>query len=205
MKSLLSLRTWHGIRTHLLTQYDWNSTRKSRRSTYEGMPIPWWTYSAVEFIDQVIPSSSLILEFGGGNSTLFWANRGNPSLTLEADSRWHTLISASISKSSQKNQVVHVDLGNPKAICDVIGSRTFDLAVIDGGDNRSLIADIAKRFLGETGMILWDNSERLEYQSTIKLLHATGWNSLDFFGISPINAYASKTSLFFRDSRHLLP
>jgi hypothetical protein len=82
-KTIRTILTWHALRTHLLEQVGWNTTRKSKTSLLHGRPIPWWNYASVQFIDQIVSTDSQILEIGGGNSSLYWMERGNYLVTLE--------------------------------------------------------------------------------------------------------------------------
>jgi hypothetical protein len=66
-----------------LTQTGYLESIASKAPIRNGLPIPWITYPALEFLEKSVSSSSRILEFGGGFSTLFWALRGNPISYME--------------------------------------------------------------------------------------------------------------------------
>ena len=42
-------------------------------------PIPWYTYPAIEFLNQIDFSVKSVFEFGSGNSTRYWAKRAEKS------------------------------------------------------------------------------------------------------------------------------
>ena len=44
--------------------------------------------------------------------------------------------------------------------------------------------------------MIWDNSDRDEYHDGVNDLKLHGWKGIDFFGLGPINAYASQTTIF---------
>jgi len=74
----------------------------------------------------------------------------------------------------------------------------FDLVVVDGMA-RVLTAWLAARQLGSNGIILFDNSERWQYNAGYQLLVDAGFARLDFWGVGPVQSYEWCTSLFVRN------
>ena len=68
----------------------------------------------------------------------------------------------------------------------------FDVIVIDG-QWRNACAAISGAYLNRGGMIIFDNSDR--HYNGCDLLREKGFFQIDFSGFSPINRYASTTSL----------
>lgn len=58
----------------------------------EGKPIPWYTYPAIEQIDKWDVSGSEVLEYGAGNSTLWWAARARSVTSIESNEGWYERI-----------------------------------------------------------------------------------------------------------------
>lgn len=56
-------------------------------------PIPWYSYPAIEFLSQFEYASKAVLEWGSGNSSLFWANRAKSVVSIEHDKEWFSKIS----------------------------------------------------------------------------------------------------------------
>lgn len=52
--------------------------------------------------------------------------------------------------------------------------------------------------LKDDGVIIWDNSDRVNYQEGYDFLLANGFKRLDFWGIGPVNSYSWCTSIFYR-------
>src|SRR3989344_8151771 len=61
---LYTLLFKYGLQQSALTQSALDS---------KGEPIPWYTYTAIEYIKSLDLSYSRILEWGVGNSTVFWS------------------------------------------------------------------------------------------------------------------------------------
>ncbi|MFH0879142.1 MAG: hypothetical protein V2A34_05480, partial [Lentisphaerota bacterium] len=53
-----------------------------------GKPIPWITYSALQFLESRIRKDFRVFEYGCGNSTLWWANRVQQVTSCESDEQW---------------------------------------------------------------------------------------------------------------------
>jgi len=196
LQSVLSLRQWHALRTHFLSQIGWQLSRVKGSAQDESGPIPWWSYSCTSFLDQTIPTSWTVLEIGGGASTQWWAQRGNSVTTLETDSEWSIKLRNSTTLFGNRVEILDLKDISVASISQILGNRKFDVVVNDGAGERSIIGPYLNSLRSEQGILIWDNSDRLEYTSGIEELKASGLTALQFFGLSPISAYASKTTVF---------
>jgi len=48
-------------------------------------PIPWYTYPSINFLETRSFSDKTVLEFGGGQSSIWWGLRAKNVVTLEGD------------------------------------------------------------------------------------------------------------------------
>jgi hypothetical protein len=202
-RTLSSLHHWHALRTHFLAQMNWQQSRREGKSLDLDGPTPWWSYSCTDFLDQVVPTTSSVLEIGGGASTAWWASRGNSVTTLETDPHW-----ASVQRKANQQYASHTEVQeipdlNPSTLIPLLAGRTFDVVVNDGSGNRSDLAVVLSSVLVADGILIWDNSDRLEYAQGIEDLVSVGFKPLHFFGLSPISAYASKTTIFSKHGYEL--
>ena len=55
-------------------------------------PLPWVTYSFMEFIYERLDCKMDIFEFGAGNSTLWYASKVNTVTSVEHDQIWYKKI-----------------------------------------------------------------------------------------------------------------
>lgn len=74
----------------------------------------------------------------------------------------------------------------------------FDVIVIDGMA-RTLSAWLAIRHLKPGGFILFDNTDRWQYNGAYRLLAAAGFRRIDYYGPGPVNKIEWCTSIFVRD------
>lgn len=197
LKTLLSLPTWHALRTHFIAQHDWENSRKTKQARQFEKVVPWWSYSAASFIDQIVPVSSSVLELGSGYSTLWWLSRGNAVVAIESSKIWAEKVVSDAGSSSLKLTMINQNPEDSSVLSQLEMLPKFDVLVIDHSGDRSDAAEIYIRFLTDDGIIIFDNSDRFEYQAGIEFLRNKGFSSLDFFGLGPINAFASKTSVYF--------
>lgn len=165
-----------------------------------GRPIPWYTYPAIEFLQQLDLSDRTVFEYGSGNSTLFWAARAARVVTVEDDEQW----SAKVRMEAPANCVVLVE-PDLRRFVDAIQRypEGFDIVVVDGparGRTRFKCATAALQHLKPGGLIILDNADWLPESAA--LLRNAGLLQVDMSGFIPIGDHTQTTSFFFhRESR----
>ncbi len=202
-RTITSLSHWHALRTHFLAQINWQQSRREGKSLDLDGPIPWWSYSCTSFLDQVVPTTSSVLEIGGGASTAWWASRGNSVTTLETDSHWASVQRQANQQYASRTEVQEIPDLNPSTLIPLLEGKSFDVVVNDGSGNRSDLATVLASALSIDGLFIWDNSDRMEYAKGMQDLISAGFKPLHFFGLSPISAYASKTTIFSKHGYEL--
>jgi hypothetical protein len=73
------------LRRQYLTQSGWLDSAESKLSQRAGKPVPWITYAAIHFLEQEIGGEQSIFEYGGGHSTLYWAERVRRVVAVDHD------------------------------------------------------------------------------------------------------------------------
>ena len=184
-------------RVRALHQIGWlESVKQGRSIDGEHRPVPWFTYAATSFLDQVIPEQAKVLEIGGGNSSLWWSARNCPVTVIEADQDWADKLR---SQGVDDITVVPSADGVRESLKSLRNTgRYFDVVVVDGIAPRDLYLSEAADLVAEDGVLVFDNSDRVEYRSALAGLQ--GFHRFDFFGIGPQNGYAWATSVFSRGS-----
>lgn len=187
------LETFEGQYGHLL------SRRMRLPVTREGEPLPWYTYPAIEYLQQLDFSSRDVFEFGSGNSSQFWAQKARSVTSVEHDRPWHAMVE----QRKRPNQVVLLEEERrdyPLAIARCNGS--FDVIIIDGVE-RFECAKNALPYLRAGGMIILDNSDW--HPKTAALLREADLIQIDFIGFGPVNKYTWATSLFLHREVRIVP
>jgi hypothetical protein len=179
------------------------SSIASKALDTRGKPLPWYTYPAIDFLSGVDFSGQSVLEFGAGQSTLWWAERAARVFSVEQDARWFEAVLKAI--KSKLNVEVHLAQESLEFATTPIG-RTFDVIVIDGGD-RFLCVQAALKMLQAGGVILLDDSEGFwgaeGSYPIIDLFEREGFMRVDFYGFAPGVLKRHCTSLFFRDDARI--
>jgi hypothetical protein len=209
-RNTIAFRTMRKIGTAILTPVHFSlatghfrSSLASKALDTRGKPLPWYTYPAIDFLSGVDFSGQSVLEFGAGQSTLWWAERAARVFSVEQDAPWFETVSKAIKNKS--NVEVHLTPESFKFAATPLGS-TFDVIVIDGGD-RFLCAQAALKMLQAGGVIVLDNSEGFwgaeGSYPIIDLFEREGFMRVDFYGFAPGVPKRHCTSLFFRDDARI--
>jgi tRNA A58 N-methylase Trm61 len=180
-------------------QTGWFDSHLNGQSTLAGSPVPWYTYAAINFLSPRLKPHMEVFEYGSGNSTLWYAERVAHVVTCEHNREWADIVRKNL---PQNAVLAERPLGS--AYVDEIGNydRKFDIVAIDGR-MRSACSRRCVPYLSPGGVIIWDNSERQEYQEAMTALERDGFRRIDFIGMGPINIYGSMTSIFYRSDNVL--
>lgn len=174
------------------------SVRQKEPVDARGEPIPWISYPALAFLQGRIKSDMTVFEFGAGYSTLWWARRVRTVYACEADAKWH----AQIRQQAPVNvELLRADEHEYPQVAARFPA-VFDIVVIDGGD-RLLCAKNAVSSLNARGVILWDDTDRPEYQPGFDFLDQCGFARIEFVGPGPIVNLTKATSIFYRQNNIL--
>jgi len=175
------------------------SSRLRLPVTAAGEPLPWYTYPAIEYLQQLDFSARHVFEFGAGNGSQFWAQRAKSVTTVEHDAQWFKTVEQR--KRSNQTLLLRQDL-QTYALAIGTFARNFDLIIVDGA-NRFACAKAALRYLENGGMIILDNSDW--HPKTAALLREADLIQIDFTGFGPVNNYTWTTSLFLHRAVRITP
>lgn len=165
-----------------------------------GRPIPWFTYPAIEYLQQLDLSGRTVFEYGSGNSTLFWASRADRVISVDDEEHWSRSVRSRVPSNCTVLQ--EADL---RRYVDAIRQypQGFDIIVVDGptrGRTRVRCARAAIEHLKPGGLIILDNSDWLP--ESAQALRDADLLQVDMSGFFPLGDHTQTTSLFFhRESR----
>lgn len=164
-----------------------------------GNPIPWYTYSAIKFIEGRLKPEFDIFEYGCGNSTRWFAKRVNSVHATEHDSKWMEKVSLKLPGNAK---VFHFEVGDNYVESIQKLNKKFHIIVVDGMERNECVKYCVDH-LKENGIIIFDNTQLEDYEEGISFLVRRGFKRLDFIGILPIVGYNNTTSIFYRESNCL--
>jgi hypothetical protein len=164
----------------------------------KGRALPWYTYPAIDFLSNKRFSGKAVLEFGSGQSSLWWASQGVTLTSLEDNPRWRDYVASNLPGRAEVLFTPTLD-NIPQRVLD----RRYDVIVIDGL-RRQDAARLAVSTLVPGGAIIFDNSEGFwsdddsKYE-VVELMHQHGFSRVDFYGFAPGNISETCTSIYFKD------
>lgn len=153
----------------------------------------------MSFVQQIVPTSARILEIGAGNSSLWWAHRGNRTTAIEDSAEWASSLVAKASAELVPLEIIEANIDECNPFCLGL-DRDFDVLVVDHSGDRPKAIERFLPFLNPNSFVILDNSDRAEYASARELLLTRGYQVVDFFGLGPINAFGTMTSVFFKQA-----
>ncbi|MDB5135186.1 MAG: hypothetical protein JWP37_1789 [Mucilaginibacter sp.] len=167
----------------------------------EGNPIPWVTYSFIDFIKERLVKQHAVFEFGSGNSTFFYAKYAGMVVSVEHDKDWFEKI---VKSKPENSEMIFCELVRGGDYCHmpVKLEEKFDIIIVDGRD-RVACCKQSINALSPNGVVVLDDSERIEYKQGVDFLIMNGFKHLSFSGISPGLFYRKSTSVFYRDDNCL--
>lgn len=136
------------------------------------LELPWFSYAAIDFLDEWLRPHMTVCEYGSGGSTLFFASRVKRVFSIEDNATWQELVTGKLAEKGLKNAVVKLfpfDFKNPvgfeqSAYLNAIPAEKFDVLVIDGSEEWTKVRPTcfrkAERHVRSGGIIVVDDSWR---------------------------------------------
>lgn len=156
-------------------------------------PLPWYTYPAIEYLQQFEFSECSVFEYGSGNGSRFWSKRAQSVISIESDPEWYQ----SGIQDLLPNQKLLLKIDKDEYVTSIhLGDKPFDLVIIDGMYRYACAVESLVK-VKDGGIILLDNSDW--YPATAKFIRDSGFIQIDFIGAGPVNSYAWCTSIFIKN------
>lgn len=200
--AILLGQNWAGVSgtlgpLNMLDESGWlRSIADGRPVDRSGKPVPWLTYPATEFLEEKIPPTARVFEWGAGHSTLWWAERAAEVFAIESNPAWAAELKASL--PSNATVTLETDGSAYAAAITSHAKASFDVVVIDGEARREC-SETLDPYVKPDGIVVFDNSDRAAYRSALEAMASRGWLRIDFFGLIPSYLYKNCTSVLFRD------
>jgi len=184
-----------------LKENGWFRSFRTKRSVdAAGNPIPWITYPCIQFLEGRLAGDMQVFEYGAGNSTRWYAQNVSSIISVENDRGWVQLLEKQGLPANATLIFRELDKGYAEAIQGY--DTLFDMVVIDGRSRNACLRNSLEKLSGR-GIVLFDNTDRSDYQVSYDLLKEKGFRRIDFWGLSPIVPIRNCTTLFYRDGNVL--
>lgn len=210
LKSILPGGVWSFLRrtsSAVLTPFRFSfstghfqSCLKTRAIDEKGQPVPWYTYPAIDAVRYKDFSGRKVLEFGGGQSTRWWAERADKVVTIEPDEGWAAELRGAVGPNVDIHYVpIDRETRDISKVAEAIKSSDvdhFDVVVVDGHLRREA-ALLTIDMLTEDGVMIFDNSQGNRFH---EVTAESGHSRVDFYGWIPGVHTRGCTSFAYRNN-----
>lgn len=135
---------------------------------------PWMDEETITYMESFLTKHTVILEFGAGYSTPWFAEKSDYVYSVEENRFWYELITAWLTERGLDN----VSLLKPE---EIIPEDIMDFIIIDGGDRLSN-TKIALKFVNKDSIIAIDDQRDDNYKSAGGYLESQGWSCIKTTG-----------------------
>lgn len=179
--------------------YNHSASARLKKSVDKlGKPIPWFTYSAIAYLERLDLNQKTVFEWGSGHSSLYFSDKCQSITSIEYKKDWYKYVNSLLEENMTLHHVGYDDYA--KIISEI--DESYDIIIIDGEIDRRLeCAKEAIKYIKPGGLIILDNSDWLP--NTTRFLRDKGYQQIDFSGPGPINPYFWSTSLYFSNETKL--
>lgn len=197
LKALLS----HGHKGYLASIGWFRSFDQQQSLDRDGKPLPWLTYSFIDFITPRLTQMQSIFEYGSGNSTLFYSKYVKKVVAVEHDQSWFNKLSA-VKPENVELIFSNLEPGGAYSRQAMQSGEKYDIMIIDGRDRVNCCRNSINA-LAPGGVLVLDDAERAKYSGVYSFMKEAGYKELTFSGISPGLFYLKSTALFYKQDNCL--
>ena len=65
-----------------------------------GDKIPWYTYPAIEYLNNLDFSTKYVFEFGSGSSSIYWADKAKDVVSIEYNKVWYKKVKLNLKSNN---------------------------------------------------------------------------------------------------------
>lgn len=174
--------------------------------------VPWMSYKAIDFLDSEITEKDIIVEYGSGGSTVFFAQHAKKVLAFEDDADWANAVKSKLDEKNLTNAEVRNVAIDPSSAENFVASEMFNqkipedatVAIVDCQEfwPETIVRPLLLKKLLSTPtslrMIVLDDSWRYDKDSIILALKdANKHKWMRFRGTGPCRFGVTSTDVIF--------
>lgn len=152
---------------------------EAKRRAILTRPLPFLVYEAIDHLESILGEGTRIVELGGGNSTLWFLERGAHVTTIEHSAAWANEILQEawcrLGERAKERLSVEIASGDEAiAIARALEDESFDVALVDCMNAYTWRRDGVEALLPKVrrgGQLCLDNSD-----------HPNNWAAVEFLG-----------------------
>jgi hypothetical protein len=184
----------------------WNGHARSalagRAMDRSGKEIPWYTVPAVDALKRWDFSTKSVLEFGGGSSTVWWAQNARAVTCVESHPAWCERIRQRLAADGTDGKVTLIVAKAPPKSEFANHQEKFDVIVVDDGTGKGPYGRVDNYFialdlLADDGLIIIDNSDAPYMREAMEHDAVKSNLTIDLWGLAAGSMRRSCTSFVF--------
>lgn len=159
--------------------------------------LPWLPFPVIDLLDNQLTADSSVFEFGGGGSTLFFADRVARVVTVEHDPNWYPMLSDATKALANVELISQPSTDNfAKYISEIdrFPDQSFDLIVVDGRQRVACFEHAIPKLAGG-GRLVLDDVNRDYYRRAFDMV---SWPRVEYDALSPFKPMLGHTAVFTR-------
>ena len=169
------------------------------------LELPWFSYSAIDFLETFLKPQMTVFEYGSGGSTLFFSQRVANVYSVEDNAKWYDWVSLRLNDKKISNVTLKLcpfDFKNPidfehSNYLNAIPDKKFDVIVVDGSEEwtqvRPICFEKAQNHVKPGGIIVVDDSWRYP---VLRRNHRAQKHRI-FQSVGPCRPGVTSTDIFF--------
>jgi len=147
---------------------------------------PHLNVPTIAFLEYVVNKDSVILEFGSGSSTLWFAKRSECIISYESEKKWWEVVA----KEATERGVGNLDIRFEPRYWEYFEKQLekdmeFDIILIDGAEHvnaRESCIRKAWKYLAKGGYFVVDDTHKERYRKEVKFIDGWGWEKWEMTG-----------------------
>lgn len=224
-RSSISRALYEVLSSYLISS-GWTTSRLVKRSVdAQGRYVPWLTYPCIAYLETLDLTDKKILEFGGGASTVYFAERSKQVWTIETDPNYSRVLrhldltNVEVIDFQSHDPLTHTDLGveiervalldaqyTTRGEIETVGASISlinqlisraDLILIDGGP-RHLYSKLVSQSAKDSAIVVIDNTDMDVLEGITEYFTDGAYLKVPMAGLGPLNAYGWVTTVLLR-------
>ncbi len=177
----------------------------NRKVTPLSLGLPWISYTAIYQLELLLQKHHVVAEFGGGGSTLFFADRVHSVLCIESYDVWAKKINHELSIKEIRNVTLELFPYDPSDVTayemsenlNRIRDNVYDIILVDGYEENVELRPTcfwkAEKSIKQGGIIIVDDSWR--YHQIRQNNRAKRWEV--YKSIGPCRPGVTTTDIYY--------